>query len=78
MIVLQLAMSAATMVACTADEIVLGKHSFLGHTDPQILLQMSLGMRAVPTQAVLDQFDRAQRECADPAKLSAWLPMLGQ
>ena len=77
-IVPQLAMSAATMIACAADKIVLGKHSFLGPTDPQILLQTSLGMRAVPAQAVLDQFDRAQRECADPAKLSAWLPMLGQ
>ncbi len=77
-IVPQLAMSAATMIACAADEIVLGKHSFLGPTDPQILLQTSLGMRAVPAQAVLDQFDRAQRECADPAKLSAWLPMLDQ
>ena len=77
-IVPQLAMSAATMIACSADEVVLGKHSFLGPTDPQILIPTSLGVRAVPAQAVLDQFDRAQRECADPAKLSAWLPMLNQ
>ncbi len=74
----QLAMSAATMIACASDEIVLGKHSFLGPTDPQIVLPTSLGVRAVPTQAVLDQFDRAQEECADPAKLSAWIPMLDQ
>ncbi len=77
-IVPQLAMSAATMIACASDEIVLGKHSFLGPTDPQLLIQTALGVRAVPAQAVLDQFDRAQRECADPAKLSAWLPMLSQ
>ena len=77
-IVPQLAMSAATMISCAANEIVLGKHSFLGPTDPQLLLQTSLGIRAVPAQAVLDQFDRAQRECSDPAKLAAWLPMLGQ
>lgn len=77
-IVPQLAMSAATMISCAANEIVLGKHSFLGPTDPQLLLQTSLGIRAVPAQAVLDQFDRATRECADPAKLSAWLPMLTQ
>ena len=70
-IVPQLAMSAATMVACAADEIALGKHSFLGPTDPQLVLQTALGTRAVPAQAVLDQFDRAQRECVDPAKLSA-------
>ena len=78
LVVPQLAMSAATMIACAADEIVLGKHSFLGPTDPQILLPTSLGVRAVPAQAVLDQFDRAQKECADPAKLSAWIPMLSQ
>ena len=77
-IVPQLAMSAATMIACAADEIVLGKHSFLGPIDPQLLLPTSLGVRVVPAQAVLDQFDQAQRECADPAKLSAWLPMLSQ
>ena len=77
-IVPQLAMSAATMVACAADEIVLGKHSFLGPTDPQLVLQTALGIRAVPAQAVLDQFDRARRDCADPAKLSVWLPMLNQ
>ena len=29
-IVPQLAMSAATMIACAADEVVMGKHSFLG------------------------------------------------
>ena len=77
-IVPQLAMSAATMIACAANEIVLGKHSSLGPTDPQILIPTSLGKRPVPAQAVLDQFDQAQKECADPAKLSAWLPMLSQ
>lgn len=77
-IVPQLAMSAATMIACAADEIVMGKHSFLGPTDPQLLLSTQLGARLVPAQSVLDQFDKAQRECSDPAKLSAWLPMLAQ
>ena len=77
-IVPQLAMSAATMIACAADQIVLGEHSSLGPTDPQILIPTSLGIRAVPAQAVLDQFDQAQQECADPAKLAAWLPMLEQ
>ena len=77
-IVPQLAMSAATMIACAADKIVLGKHSSLGPTDPQILIPTSLGVRAVPAQAVINQFNRALQECADPAKLSAWLPMLSQ
>ena len=77
-IIPHLAMSAATMIACAADKIVMGKHSFLGPTDPQFLLTTPLGIRSVPAQAVLDQFEKAKRECADPAKLSAWLPMLEQ
>ena len=77
-IVPHLAMSAATMISCAADEIMMGKHSFLGPTDPQVLLTTPLGTRYIPAQAVLDQFDKAQRDCSDPAKLSAWLPMLSQ
>ncbi len=77
-IVPQLAMSAATMLACAADAIVMGKHSSLGPIDPQITLPTPLGQRMVPAQAVLDQFDRAQRECQDPAKLGSWMLMLGQ
>lgn len=77
-IVPQLAMSAATMIACAADRIVLGKHSFLGPTDPQIIVNTQVGQRMVPAQAILEQFDLAKRECQDPAKLGAWLPMLGQ
>lgn len=77
-IVPNLAMSAATMISCAADEIVLGKHSFLGPTDPQMLIFTSLGARWAPAQAILDQFDMAQKECADQSKLSTWLPMLSQ
>ena len=77
-IVPQFAMSAATMIACAANKIVMGKHSFLGPTDPQLLLATPLGVRLVPAQAILYQFDKAQRECSDPAKLSTWLPMLNQ
>lgn len=71
-------MSAACMIACAADEIVLGKHSFLGPTDPQIVLRTPLGQRSVPAQAILDQFALAKKDSSDPAKLSAWLPMLQQ
>ena len=77
-IIPHLAMSAATLVACAANEIVMGKHSFLDPTDPQFALSTPLGVRSVPAQAILNQFDKAQRECSDPAKLSAWLPMLTQ
>lgn len=77
-IVPQMAMSAATMIACAADAVVMGKHSYLGPIDPQIILTTQLGQRMVPAQAVLEQFERAQAECQDPARMGAWLPMLAQ
>jgi len=73
-----MAMSAATMIACSADVILMGKHSFLGPIDPQIIINTPLGQRMVPAQAILEQFDRARDECQDPSKLGAWLPMLSQ
>lgn len=77
-IVPQAAMSAATMLACAANEIVMGKHSALGPVDPQFIINGPLGRTAVPAQAILDQFDLARTECVDPTKLNAWLPMLSQ
>jgi len=77
-VVPQFALSAATMIACAADSIVLGKHSFLGPIDPQITVNTKLGPRMIPAQAILGQFERAKKECVDPARLAAWLPMLDQ
>jgi hypothetical protein len=77
-IVPHMAMSAATMIACAADQIVMGKHSFLGPIDPQLFMQTALGVRSVPAQAILEQFERALRDAADPVKLRAWAPMLTQ
>jgi len=77
-IVPSMAMSAATMLACAGDTIVLGKHSFLGPIDPQIIMETPLGVRAMPAQAVLAQFAMALDECRDQEKLNAWYPMLSQ
>ena len=73
-----MAMSAATMLACAADEIVMGKHSFIGPIDPQLQLQTALGPRFVPAQAIIEQFELARTQAADPVSLRAWLPMLSQ
>jgi Serine dehydrogenase proteinase len=73
-----MAMSAATMVACGADQIVMGKHSFIGPIDPQLQLQTPLGNRFVPAQAIIQQFEMARDGAADPATVRAWLPMLSQ
>jgi len=72
------AMSAATMVACAANQIVLGKHSFPRPTDPQMLVETSLGRRMVPAQAILDQFKMAQKDCKVPSMYASWQPMLNQ
>jgi ClpP class serine protease len=64
-IVPQLAMSAGTMIACSAKEIVLGKQSSLGPIDPQI--------GGVPAHGVLSEFDMAVRSIkAEPASTPLW------
>jgi len=73
-----MAMSAATMLACAADQIVMGNHSFIGPIDPQLQLQTAFGPRFVPAQAIIQQFEMAQSESGDPVKIRAWLPMLSQ
>lgn len=73
-----MAMSAATMIACASNVIVMGRHSSIGPVDPQFNMQTNLGVRMVPAQAIVDQFEKAKEECADPKKLAAWAPMLAQ
>lgn len=80
-VVPQLALSAATMIACSANIVVMGKHSYLGPIDPQIVLPTPLGQRMVPVQAITSQFDRAIEICKDQTRKSefaAWFPMLAQ
>lgn len=71
------AMSAATMMALSCDEILMGRHSQLGPIDPQFTLITPDGPRSAPAQAILDQFDQAKEECARSTEaLAAWLPIL--
>ena len=73
-----LAMSAATMMACAADRIVMGKHSFLGPIDPQLVMNTDMGRRTVSADEIIEQFGQAQKDCANPSKLGAWIPILKQ
>jgi hypothetical protein len=60
-----MAMSVGTMIACAAEEIVLGKHSCLGPTDPQL--------RGFPAMGVLAEVDRAIEEIKqEPIKQLIW------
>ncbi|MHA1251439.1 MAG: SDH family Clp fold serine proteinase [Candidatus Helarchaeota archaeon] len=71
------AMSAGTMLACCADEIIMGKHSFIGPTDPQIIYQVGSTKRSIPAFAILDQFKMAKEECKkDPKNIGVWIPIL--
>ena len=72
-IVPQNAMSAATMLACACDEIVMGKHSAIGPIDPQ----MAFGQMAVPAHTILQEFERAKVDVAtNPMLASLWAPRL--
>lgn len=70
------AMSAATMMALGADEIVMGAHSQLGPIDPQFTLFTPEGPRSAPAFEILRQFEQAKAECKDPGNLPAWTPIL--
>lgn len=70
------AMSAATMWALSANEIVMGKHSQLGPIDPQMITGAG---QQYPARAIIEQFETAKKECSeDPSALGAWLPILQQ
>lgn len=56
-IVPNIAMSAASMLACSGNSILMGKHSFLGPIDPQMILPTSLGTRSIAAQRILQQFN---------------------
>ena len=70
------AMSAATMVALSGDEIVMGQHSQLGPIDPQFTIQTPEGPRSSPAKAILNQFELAKKECKEASNLAAWMPIL--
>ena len=70
-IVPQIAMSAGTMVACSAKVIMMGTQSNLGPIDPQL--------RDVPAYGVIREFKRAFKEVKqDPARIPIWQTIIGQ
>ncbi len=74
-VVPQLAMSAGTMIACSARSVLMGKQSSLGPIDPQL--------NGWPAHGVLSEFERTYQEIlADQspnlAKRALWQPILAQ
>ena len=70
-IVPQLAMSAGTMIACAAKEIIMGKQSSLGPIDPQF--------NGIPAYNIKSEFEEAKKDLLDnPANAPYWAIKLQQ
>lgn len=77
-IVPQNAMSAATMLACACDEIIMGKQSAIGPIDPQMTMTKANGVSySLPAHSILADFERAKIEiAANPETAKVWIPKL--
>ncbi|NTV22377.1 MAG: S49 family peptidase [Candidatus Yonathbacteria bacterium] len=74
-IVPQLAMSGGTMIACSADSIVMGKQSSLGPIDPQVPTPFG----QVPAHALIEEFEKAYKEIKrDQIAILVWQPILSK
>lgn len=67
----QMAMSAGTMIACSAKEIWMGKQSSLGPVDPQF--------NGIPAHGVLEEFEKAYKEITEkPETVPVWQPIIAK
>lgn len=70
-IVPQLAMSCGTMIALSAREVIMGKHSSLGPIDPQI--------GGIPAHGIIEEFNTAKDEIAkNPSTMAVWQPIIAK
>ena len=72
------AMSAASMIALSADEVFLGRHSHLGPIDLQMPLRTPFGLQFVPAAAVLSDFHEADQEFRRRGLNTAWRSIIDQ
>lgn len=70
-VVPQIAMSAGTMIACSCNSILMGKHSNIGPVDPQF--------NGIPAIGVIKEVETAYSEISrDPRYAAVWSPILGR
>ncbi len=70
-IVPQIALSAGTMIACAAKEVLMGTHSSLGPIDPQF--------GNIPAHGIIEEFKRAHAEIrVDQSKIAVWQPIIAK
>ncbi|HHT24361.1 MAG TPA: serine protease [Clostridiaceae bacterium] len=74
-IIPQNAMSAATMLSCACDELIMAKHSAIGPIDPQMGVIANNGSRyMIPAQSILDEFEQAKQEIIkNPELATLWV-----
>lgn len=77
-IIPQSAMSAATMLACACDEILMGRHSAIGPIDPQLTMPVQNGIPfTAPAHSIISEFEQAKAEItANPSVAPLWIPKL--
>lgn len=64
-IIPHLAMSAGTMISCSANEIVMGLHSSLGPVDPQL--------NGVPAYNIINEYENAKKDLlSNPQNINYW------
>lgn len=61
-IIPQSGMSAATMLACASNEIIMSKHSAIGPIDPQITFPTPSGLFTAPAHSLIKEFEKAKEE----------------
>jgi len=77
-IIPQNAMSAATMIACACDEIIMGRESAIGPIDPQMSVPgPNNSVLSIPAHAILEDFKTAKAEVsANPNLAPVWVPKI--
>lgn len=77
-IVPDLAKSAATMMCCAANQLLMDEKSELGPIDPQMMIvRGDKQVIRAPAQAIVDQFELARKSISEnPNSLPVWLPIL--
>lgn len=74
----QAAMSAATLLCCSADKLFMARHSAIGPIDPQFIVQSMFGLRKTASHAIIDELRMAQGAISTHNDLIPWLPLLRQ
>jgi hypothetical protein len=72
------AKSAATMLCCAANQLVMDEKSELGPIDPQMMIiRGDKQVIRAPAQAIVDQFELARKSISEnPSNLPVWLPII--